>query len=169
NKSGTATITVTVSDGTTSANDSFNVSINPVNDAPTISNIANQTTGQGVPIGPITFTIGDIETAASALLVWGSSANQTLVADSSIVFGGSGSSRTVLIAPAAGQSGNVTITVSVGDGLATATDTFVLTVNPPPPPFTSARINFQPANAPIPVGYLPDGGLVYGARGNGLT
>ena len=31
------------------------------------------------------------------------------------------------------------------------------------------RINFQPASAPVPAGYLPDGGLVYGARGNGQT
>jgi glucose/arabinose dehydrogenase len=34
---------------------------------------------------------------------------------------------------------------------------------------TVIRINFQPASAPIPAGYLPDGGLVYGSRGNGQT
>ncbi len=33
----------------------------------------------------------------------------------------------------------------------------------------SAKINFQPASAPMPTGYLPDGGLVYGNRGNGYT
>jgi glucose/arabinose dehydrogenase len=31
------------------------------------------------------------------------------------------------------------------------------------------RINFQPASAPVPAGYLPDGGLIYGARANGQT
>jgi glucose/arabinose dehydrogenase len=31
------------------------------------------------------------------------------------------------------------------------------------------RVNFQLASAPVPSGYLPDGGLVYGARGNGQT
>jgi hypothetical protein len=31
------------------------------------------------------------------------------------------------------------------------------------------RINFQPASAPVPGGYLPDGGRPYGARGNGQT
>jgi glucose/arabinose dehydrogenase len=31
------------------------------------------------------------------------------------------------------------------------------------------RINFQTATAPVPAGYLPDGGLVYGSRGNGQT
>ena len=38
-----------------------------------------------------------------------------------------------------------------------------------PPPPTSIRINFQPAAAPVPAGYLADGGLVYAARGNGQT
>ena len=31
------------------------------------------------------------------------------------------------------------------------------------------RVNFQPASAPVPAGYLMDGGSVYGARGNGQT
>jgi hypothetical protein len=36
-------------------------------------------------------------------------------------------------------------------------------------PSASIRINFQPASAPVPSGYLADGGLVYGSRGNGQT
>jgi hypothetical protein len=36
------------------------------------------------------------------------------------------------------------------------------------PPSTIA-INFQPAAAPVPAGYLPEGGLVYANRGNGQT
>jgi glucose/arabinose dehydrogenase len=36
-------------------------------------------------------------------------------------------------------------------------------------PSNRIRINFQLASAPIPAGYLPDGGLIYGARGNGQT
>ncbi len=35
------------------------------------------------------------------------------------------------------------------------------------PPSGVIRINFQPAAAPVPAGYLPDGGLVFGSRGNG--
>ena len=34
---------------------------------------------------------------------------------------------------------------------------------------TTIRVNFQPASAPVPGGYFMDGGLVYGARGNGQT
>jgi glucose/arabinose dehydrogenase len=36
-------------------------------------------------------------------------------------------------------------------------------------PTGTIRINFQPASAPVPSGYVPDTGLVYGARGNGYT
>jgi hypothetical protein len=37
----------------------------------------------------------------------------------------------------------------------------------PPAPSNVTRINFQPAASPVPAGYLADGGLVYGNRGNG--
>jgi hypothetical protein len=37
-----------------------------------------------------------------------------------------------------------------------------------PPPF-AAKINFQPDTAPVPTGYLKDGGAAYGNRGNGYT
>jgi hypothetical protein len=33
----------------------------------------------------------------------------------------------------------------------------------------SAKVNFQPASAPVPAGYVADGGLVYANRGNGYT
>jgi hypothetical protein len=36
-------------------------------------------------------------------------------------------------------------------------------------PTLSIPVNFQPASAPVPSGYLVDGGLVYGNRGNGHT
>jgi len=32
-----------------------------------------------------------------------------------------------------------------------------------------AKINFQPAASPVPAGWQVDAGLIYGARGNGLT
>src|SRR5436190_1631340 len=61
NQSGTATITVTVSDGQLSANDSIVLTVNAVNDPPTISNIADQSVVAGAAIGPIGFTVGDVE------------------------------------------------------------------------------------------------------------
>src|SRR5687768_12226727 len=31
------------------------------------------------------------------------------------------------------------------------------------------RVNFQPASAPVPAGFVVDSGQVYGSRGNGYT
>ena len=112
NQFGTATITVTVSDGQLSTPTSFVLTVNAVNDAPTITSIANQTTTTGTPVGPLSFTIDDVETPAANLTLNGSSSNQTLVPDANITFGGSGASRTITVTPVAGQSGTATITVS---------------------------------------------------------
>jgi glucose/arabinose dehydrogenase len=40
---------------------------------------------------------------------------------------------------------------------------------PSTPPPAAILVNFQPAASPVPAGYLVDGGLVYGSRGNGQT
>jgi hypothetical protein len=100
------------------------------NTNPTISDITDQTITQDTSTGALTFTVGDAETDAASLNVSGTSDNQTLVPDTNITFGGSGASRTVTVAPAAGQTGTATITVTVDDGQGgTASDTFLLTVN----------------------------------------
>ena len=49
NQSGRSTIRITVSDGAASAFDEFIVTVTAVNDPPTISNIADQTTADGHP------------------------------------------------------------------------------------------------------------------------
>jgi hypothetical protein len=130
NQSGMATVTITVSDGLLSASGTFVLTVNPVNDAPTISTLADQTINQGTSTGPIGLTIGDIETTAGSLVVSGSSSNPTLVPNGNLVFGGSGASRTVTVTPATDQTGTASITVTVNDGSAITTDSFVLTVNP---------------------------------------
>ena len=135
NANGTATITVTVSDGQATASTAFVLTVNAVNDAPTISAIANQGIPMNTSTSAIAFTIGDAETAAGSLSLSGTSSNTTLVPDANIVFGGSGANRTVTVTPAAGQFDTATITLTVSDGTATAQQSFVLTVtqgNAPP-------------------------------------
>ncbi|MFN8445322.1 MAG: choice-of-anchor Q domain-containing protein [Caldilineaceae bacterium] len=108
----------------------FSLTNNPANTIPTISNISNQTINEDANTGTINFTIGDTETAASSLVLSKSSSNTTLVPNANIVFGGSGTARTVTVTPAANQFGSATITVTVTDGGGlTASDSFVLTVN----------------------------------------
>src|SRR5262249_45803931 len=97
NQNGTATITVNVSDGLASGSDTFLLTVNAVNDAPTISDVVNQSTTVNTPTAAIPFTVGDIDTALTSLTVSGSSNNQTLVPNANIVFGGSGASRTVTV------------------------------------------------------------------------
>ncbi len=46
NQNGTSTVTLTVTDGAASAQDTFVLTVIAVNDAPTISNIADQTTAE---------------------------------------------------------------------------------------------------------------------------
>ena len=107
---------------------SFLLTVTPVNDPPSITGLGNQTTPVGGGVGPLAFTVGDLETAASGLTVTGSSSNLTLVPTANIVLGGSGAARTVTVTPAASQTGVSTISLTVSDGLLTAATSFELTV-----------------------------------------
>lgn len=129
NQFGASTITVTAGNALSSVSDTFVVNVTSVNDLPTISDVQNQSTTEDVPAGPITFTIGDVETPAGSLTVTGSSTNQTLVPNANIVLTGTGATRIVTITPAANQSGTVTITLTVRDANGdTATDSFNLAI-----------------------------------------
>jgi hypothetical protein len=130
NQSGSATVTLTLSDGTATTTETFQLTVESVDDPPTITAIANQTVDEDATTNPIAFTIGDTETPAAALTVSATSSNPALVATSGILFGGSGANRTLTITPIADQEGTTTITVSVNDGTTVTTETFDLTVNP---------------------------------------
>src|SRR5438093_307400 len=94
NQSGTATITVTVSDGTLTASDSFVLTVSaPANTAPTISNIADLATRQNTATAPNAPTAGDSQTAAGSLTLSGASSTPTLVPVANIVLVGSGATR----------------------------------------------------------------------------
>ncbi len=128
---GTTTITVTVNDGTDTSNDTFTVTVNAVgggNNAPTISDISNQTIDEDSNTGALNFTVGDAETAAGSLTLSGTSSNTSLVPNGNIVFGGSGASRTVTVTPLPDTDGTATITITVNDGTDDTSDTFTLTV-----------------------------------------
>ena len=103
----------------------------PPNTPPTIGDVTDRSVAPGTSTGAIAFTVGDAETAASALTVTGASSNTTLVPAANVVIGGSGAARTVTVTPVAGQSGTTTITLTVSDGALTAADTFLLTVTIP--------------------------------------
>ena len=84
-QSGSSTITVNVGDGQFSASDSFVLTVNAGNSVPTISNLTDRTITVNSSTGAISFTVGDVETAAGSLTVSGSSSNPTLVPTGGIV------------------------------------------------------------------------------------
>jgi Fibronectin type III domain/Bacterial Ig domain len=156
NAFGSATITVTVNDGQSTSNttsQSFTVTVNPVNDAPTLSAIPNQTVNQNSQSPAIPFSVTDAETPATALAVVATSSNPTLIPVSQITFGGSGTNRTMVLKPAFNQSGASTITVTVGDGTVTVSQPFVLTVtasnNPPVISAPATVVGNKNINKPI--------------------
>lgn len=140
---GTANITVTVNDGGASNNlgtVTFTIFVTTAgNIPPTISNIADTTTPEDTPLGPLFFNISDFENTPAQLTVTARSSNPTLLPNQNIQLGGSGGNRTITVAPATNQTGVAVVTVAVVDGnFAETVDTFVLTVTPVnDPPFIS--------------------------------
>ena len=121
---GATTITISASDGVNTTSVQFVLTVG----APSISAIPNQSTPTNTPTAAIPFTVSDAESAASNLTVSASSSNPTLVTN--IVFGGSGSNRTVTLTPELDQAGISTITITVSDGTNTASTSFALIVPP---------------------------------------
>lgn len=128
---GTATITVTVSDGPSMVSDSFVVTVTSVNDVPSISTVQNQTVDEDMSTGPLSFMVGDIETSSELLMVTAVSDNQTLIPNANVIVGGAGTNRTVNVTPAANQFGSAQITLTVTDGdLESVISQFLVTVDP---------------------------------------
>jgi len=88
--------------------------LNPANQWPTVTAIADQTILNTQTTGPLAFDIFDAETPVDNLVLTARSSNPTLV--SSLVLGGSAGQRTLTVTPAAGQAGTAVITVRVKDG-----------------------------------------------------
>lgn len=118
------------------------------NAPPSISSISSFNLPANGSSGPLAFTVGDLETAATALSLSSTSTNTTLLPTNNIVFGGSGANRTVTITPEPGQEGVSLVAITVTDGSnATATTTFTVIVGAP----TISNIGNQvtPTNVPL--------------------
>jgi hypothetical protein len=102
----------------------------PVNAAPTITTITDQSVNQDTVVGPVTFTIADAETAAGSLTVGVTAQLVNLIPADGIVVSGTGATRTLTVTPFEAATGSTTISVFVRDpqGLM-ATTTFRVTFN----------------------------------------
>ncbi|USN54805.1 MAG: hypothetical protein H6765_10160 [Candidatus Peribacteria bacterium] len=130
NTNGTSTITVTLSDGSLTDVDTFVQTVVSVNDAPVISDIANQSTNEDTTESNVAFTISDVETsvACNATYVTATSSNTSLISNGNITIGGTAPNCTITLVPTANTNGTSTITVTLSDGSLTDVDTFVQTV-----------------------------------------
>jgi uncharacterized repeat protein (TIGR01451 family) len=122
------------SDGSLTDTASVSITIAGVNDAPGISDILNQHTDVGTRLGPLAFSVGDVDSALETLSLDIASSDSDLVDPASVSFGGSGAERTLTLTPTAGMTGTACITVSVSDGALAAWDSFVVAVGVNAPP-----------------------------------
>jgi len=146
NESGSATITVTVSYGQLSSNETFVVTVTSVNDIPTITAINNQTVNEDSATNSINFTVDDEEKTAGSLTITRGSSNANLVPLADIVLSGTGASRIVIVTPIANENGSATITLTVSDGDLSVAESFVVTVNTVNDVRTITTINNQTIN-----------------------
>ena len=128
NWNGSTSFTYTIKDsGDATATATVSVTVNPVDDAPLISELADQTIDEDGDTGDLNFTVTDQE--GDSLVVTAASGNTTLVPDINItVTDLGGGSYTISAAPEANLSGVAVITVTAGDGVKTSTESFTLTV-----------------------------------------
>ncbi|HHY84619.1 MAG TPA: tandem-95 repeat protein [Verrucomicrobia bacterium] len=135
---GSATITVTVNDGQ-SANAtttrSFTVTVNPVNDPPTLNPIANLgiTENAGLQTVPLSGISSGAANENQSLSISAVSSNPGLIPHPTVVYTSPNSTGSLRFTPVAGQSGEATITVTVNDGQAvnnTVVRTFIVSVGP---------------------------------------
>ncbi len=104
------------------------VTVQPVNDPPTVTSIQDTTINEDARLEEISFSVGDQETDADSLAVTASSSNADVVPDDGIKLSGSGSDRLLTAVPRADSSGVAPITVVVEDNGKRADTTFDLTV-----------------------------------------
>ncbi|MCP4799228.1 MAG: hypothetical protein GY893_04690, partial [bacterium] len=119
------------------------------NNAPTISNVTDQSINEDENTGAINFTVADDETAVGALQVGTASSNATLVPPANVVIDGVDGNRTVTVKPADDQFGTATITLTVSDDnepIAQAQTSFTVNVTAVNDPPTISNVTDQSIN-----------------------
>jgi Ca2+-binding RTX toxin-like protein len=135
NANGTATVTLRIKDngGTDNggvdagAAQSFTITVNAVNDAPTIS-VAPGGLFPTDTSARLNLVVADVDNSAASLALGAASSNTLLVPNGNIAFGGADVSRTATIAIADKLTGTSIITLTVSDGQISSTITVTVQV-----------------------------------------
>ena len=185
NQHGTTTISVTVTDGgldnnlntatdNVSVTKTFEITVNPVNDAPSMGSISDRTIDEDA--GSQTISLSSIDEGANEtqeMEITATSDNPSLIATPTISFNGTGTTALLSFVPTSDSFGSATITVTLTDGgddddLSTlgdnlsSTETFVVTVNsvddaPTASPISDVRINEDAADVVVTVSGVTPG------------
>ena len=110
---------------------SFSVEVINVNQAPSISAIADAVIRRDTSFGPVSFTVSDPD-KGNVMKVAALSSNQTLVPDSSINVSESDEGWSLSVIPADNSIGQAVVTLVVSDGTVEVQEKLLLTVEPPP-------------------------------------
>ena len=151
---GSAVITVTVNNGEPTNNtssSSFTVTVNPVNQPPTLNSLANMSINESA--GLQTVNLSGITSGATneiqTLTVTASSSNTGLIPTPTVNYASPNTTGTITFTPVPTANGSATITVTVNDGGASnniVSRTFTVTVNPvnqPPTLNSLANLNIN--------------------------
>jgi len=111
---------------------SFMVTVNNVNDPPTISSIEDMEIKENKSSPPIAFTIYDVELAAEFLFLTVTSSNELVVPNDRfhLNMDGDDNNRTLVITPLENTTGQTTIRLQLSDGEIPVWESFVLNVAP---------------------------------------
>ena len=129
NAHGETDITVTVNDGIDEVSTTFKLTVNAVNDPPTISAVEPIEINEDQMVS-FTVTLTDIDTAPEELKITGNAANAALLPSDNITSTGTGLTRTVTLSPGANMGGKTKVTLFVNDGDNTVFTETELTVIP---------------------------------------
>ncbi|MGN6556145.1 MAG: tandem-95 repeat protein [Verrucomicrobiota bacterium] len=137
NLSGSAVISVTVNDGQSANNlvtQTFTVTVNAVNDLPTLNALSNVTVNEDASLQ--TISLEGISSGApnesQTLTVTATSSNSGLIPNPTVNYSSPNATGSLSFTPVANAFGSATITVSVNDGAGSnniVTKTFSVTVN----------------------------------------
>jgi hypothetical protein len=138
NVSGTATITITVSDGQALNSTISRSFVVTVNNPPTLNPLSNLTIAQEAPAQTIVLSgisaggVGEVQ----PIQITATSSNPALIPNPAITYASPNTSGTMTFQPTPGATGSAAITVTVNDGQAANNlliRSFTITVNPAAP------------------------------------
>ncbi len=176
NANGVAPITISASDGEFIRSTIITVTVNPVNDAPTINTIADRMLAfNGATT--LNFLIDDIDNVVTGLTVTATSNNQSLIADAKLALGATAASMNLSFGPECDQSGSALITLSVSDGSLSSSASFTAQVQTAATIFSISgatracpdvllEYSVLPEAAALKQEWNPIGGTVIGGQGS---